>query len=159
MDESFHLIQRGFQEQKQNQVFVLFRWSRKLFLLRRINSNISKKKKRMFFKDKHFPKFLMTSPQSKWPPRPETETIIECGKGYLIILRMGKNDFSETENIYFYLWSSLMSQWYSKNERISPVSFEPEFKTSKRVKGHGCMAIGKFTHVLFSSTSTWLGKR
>lgn len=35
-------------------------------------------KKEMFFKDKHFPKILMTSPQSKWPPRLETETIIEC---------------------------------------------------------------------------------
>ena len=74
----------------------------------------------------------MTSPQSKWPPRLETETIIECLDQRLFDhTKNEKNNFSETENIYFYLWRSLMSQWYSKNERISTNLFEPEFKTNK----------------------------
>lgn len=53
----------------------------------------------------------MTSPQSKWPPRLETETIIECLDQRLFDhTKNEKNNFSETENIYFYLWRSLMSQ-------------------------------------------------
>ena len=43
-----------------------------------------------------------------------------------------------------------MSQWYSKNERISPNSFEPEFKTNKgeRPLIHGNKRV---CHLLFSS--------
>ena len=105
----------------------------------------------MFFKDKHFPKFLMTSPQSKWPPRPETETIIEClTKSYLIILRM-RRMISQKQKTFistFGAHSCLNETAKMKESPQFPLSQNSKLAKGERPWIHGNRRV---CHSLFSS--------
>lgn len=102
----------------------------KTITLKRVKSKVSK----MFFRYVHFPKILTTFPQSKWPPRPEAETITDYLSLEIIWTNLRLNrQISQKYNIAFiFTFGACPCLVDIEKTKVSSNPFEPEFNTNER---------------------------